>query len=428
MLSRITTWIEKNFPSAPPTASPYSVVNGSRVLTLFFGDPRWKKVWLKVFIFFLLTTGLCILGCWLSDTSCLWTADLKNGKRVVGIFDDIGMLMKNISYFLAIVIANSFLRKIPITLMGSDHGLEKSIGLPQVTDFSNDYEPAYLFLINQNLDTIKAKNQFGKAGQGLVRLVFMIFFCVTYGSFLLEPRDMWCQSPWEFPLGFCAVLFQDAIIYNVIAPLIVWRILGTVYSINVILKELTLNHRIRLNPFSTGQAGGLNLLGELALNMTYILAALIPFLIAATWTMGEHFVMRLIWPLYALLLSGVFFLSFGAANKAMRKIKEENLNKIMQIINSLYNQFTRLSRDSEDTNEERVGIAGKLHSVRMIYDQATKMPVWPYDFQTLRKFVTIVMWPIIIFLLDMFTKVPEILKNAESLRMYIKGALKFLFT
>ena len=159
-----------------------------------------------------------------------------------------------------------------------------------------------------------------------------------------------------------------------------------------------------LNPLHPDRAGGLRPLGQYALKTTYpitllgIAAVLFEYWMYLGGEFSTSYVTHGVVILYFVLAPVVFFLPLWSAHGAMRQAKEELLLGISQQFNhdfsQAYMEVTASSRTLRD-NVEKVEQLQKLH------DLASAFPVWPFDAQTIRRFLVTVLSPLLALLITL---------------------------
>jgi hypothetical protein len=159
-----------------------------------------------------------------------------------------------------------------------------------------------------------------------------------------------------------------------------------------------------LNPLHPDRAGGLRPLGQYALKTTYpitllgVAAVLFEYWMYLGGEFSTAYVTHGVVILYFVLAPVVFFLPLWAAHGAMRRAKEELLLGISRQFNHdfsrAYMEVAASSRTLRD-NVEKVEQLQKLH------DLASAFPVWPFDAQTIRRFLVTVLSPLLALLVTL---------------------------
>ena len=208
---------------------------------LYMGSLR--ETALKLSIILLGTTILILVACWHDNI-------LRFQGSTYGVLKDPVIYLKLIIVLVVMTLAKPFFNKIPETFLGSENGLDKTKGLPQVIDFKDDYEPIFKKEAADLFNFI-AGNKY-KLGIYIIYfiLISLMFMAYVYYPIIKGVSKVWAGQPKLFPYAYASQVFQDSIIYLILVPPVILRIINTMFASNMFLRKLNLEGRLILNPLS----------------------------------------------------------------------------------------------------------------------------------------------------------------------------------
>ncbi len=198
-------------------------------------------------------------------------------------------------------------------------------------------------------------------------------------------QDIWSSK--NHLTSFVIRTAYEAIIFGILFPLVLHKYLTILYSMKNILQELTERKALKLRPINPDKAGGLGKMGQFSLKLVFfLLSPLIP--IFAYIFFGQINIIFLVGlTLYIPLLIFAFFYPLSGAHFAMKKFKEEELNRLSKEFNKVYDEFNNKLRKIS-LNQLNIEFE-VLEKIDALYKKAEKMPVWPFDTETIAKFGSI---------------------------------------
>ncbi len=343
---------EKSFYSSEPIA--YLLIEKFRLEPLRFG-----------LVSTVIFTGLALLTAWVSNT--LWS---KPGQ--VG-------LVQSLIPWIALIFFN------PILLGYYVWSFQAIKNLIQELKISNVLETDNL----EEIDLIALKPYYQKWRKFIAlgsAISFSIF--VFYTRFGLE--NTWSGSGLLPNLATTVGTFVIAY-------------MGSVLVLNLITNIWVLHHilgkkKLNVNPLHPDRCGGLRSLSHYSLKTAYLAAIFgiwigaveYQFIMQGVWR--EYWFVLLIIPVYIVLSITCFFGPLFAAHNGMEKAKVELLHQIARQFQAAYSEIhTYLSEDS-DTLKQRTE---KIQWLRTLYTMTDEFPVWPFDVQTLRRYLITAPTPLI---------------------------------
>jgi hypothetical protein len=230
-------------------------------------------------------------------------------------------------------------------------------------------------------------------GGTLPSFVALILGLITGG--LIFYQDMIALPAWHNSNYFPA-LFR-VIFLNVPTVYAFWLLLFR-YIINVRICSFILA-KVVLHPLHPDKAGGFRPLGKYALNTTYpiVLAGTI-MAFAEYWQyikggFATSYFYHSALLLLLILTPIIFFAPLRSAHDSMKRAKDSLLTDISTQFNhefTLAHSALSSSSNSLEDNMEKIEQLQKLHKL------ATAFPVWPYDTETIRRFVVTMFTPVIV--------------------------------
>ncbi len=227
----------------------------------------------------------------------------------------------------------------------------------------------------------------------LPSFIALILGLITGG--LVFYQDMIALPAWHNANYFPALV--RAILLNVPTAYAFWLLLFR-YMINVRIFSLILA-KVVLHPLHPDKAGGLRPLGQYALNTTYpiVLAGTI-MAFAEYWQyikggFATSYFYHSALMLLLILTPIIFFAPLRSAHDSMKRAKDGLLTDISIQFNrdlSLAHSELSSSSNSLEDNIKKIEQLQKLHKL------ATAFPVWPYDTETIRRFVVTMFSPVIV--------------------------------
>ena len=206
-----------------------------------------------------------------------------------------------------------------------------------------------------------------------------------------------------FPLTWSVMLITQNFAAFVLGVLL-WKMYIIVKCMREVCNQK--NFTMRLQPLNPDKCAGLQPLGKLSLNLSIILltGSLAPIsLFSIFFSNPEKYPYYIYFGLetlifFVVLSSFLFFYPLLTAHNIMGKQKTKLLDNLSANLGVKYfNLYKQLANN--DNKEEKAQIE-ELLELRELYYEAGKMPVWPFDTETLLKFVGTVIMPIFIILLQ----------------------------
>jgi len=190
--------------------------------------------------------------------------------------------------------------------------------------------------------------------------------------------------------------------YYIIA-LIVYKVAVTVWAL-----QRVLNMNIIIQPMHPDNAGGLRPFGQLSVAINSFLAVVIVFI--TMLLVFDPFASTN--PVYVasfvLLYISAPFLLVLSLSKANRKMAEKKNEAMKRLGLSFDHYYQKLSRGPL-TEPYDIESADELIRIKELYKVVETMPVWPFDAKSVKRFITTITMPVIVFLINQLTSTDSVL-------------------
>lgn len=190
--------------------------------------------------------------------------------------------------------------------------------------------------------------------------------------------------------------------YYIIA-VIIYKIGVTVWGLQQVLSM-----DIDIQPMHPDRAGGLRPFGRLSVAINSFLAVVIVFV--TTLLVFDPFASEN--PVYVasfilLYISAPFLLilSLSKANRKMLEKKREAMDRLGVTFDYHYQKLSK----GKQTEPYDIESADELIRIKSLYGIVESMPVWPFDTESLKRFVTTITLPVIVFLINQVTNTDSVL-------------------
>ncbi|MBD2177364.1 hypothetical protein H6F42_10620 [Pseudanabaena sp. FACHB-1998] len=193
-------------------------------------------------------------------------------------------------------------------------------------------------------------------------------------------------------------------------------LLGLTLNIWIIQKVLK-NKDLKINPLHPDRCGGLSCLSKYSLKTAYlagvfgVMIGFTEYRVITQELIEKYWILHMSIPIYILISLICFFGPLLVAHKQMKEAKDRMLTNIAQQFQYDYMQInTNLSLSAEELKKE----IAKIGELQSLYTLTDKFLVWPFDLQTLSRYVLSVVTPLIPPLIGLIQKFGvEIFKLAD---------------
>jgi len=225
--------------------------------------------------------------------------------------------------------------------------------------------------------------------------------------------DIWSSQ--SHLLNLAGRTVYELVLFGIVVPALFYKFLVVLHAIRAMFRRLTDDQVIRLRPLSPDNAGGLGMVGGYSLKMVYVLLpALVPLLLYVLFMPFTPIIM-IGMIVYIPLVVLVFFYPLSGAHQAMKRYKTIELEYLAREFNRAYDTFiSRVGGQEYQIDDEAAQAADLMGKLEELYNKANKMPVWPFNVQTLTRFGATVTIPLIIFAIDLLTNADSIIHNLKQ--------------
>ena len=184
-------------------------------------------------------------------------------------------------------------------------------------------------------------------------------------------------------------------------------ILGLILNVWIIQKTIK-DKELNINPLHPDRCGGLRPLSQYSLKTAY-LAAIFGIMIGFTEYRfitqsvdSKYWLLHLGIPIYLLISLLCFFGPLLAAHGQMKSAKEKMLDNIAS---QFQDDYARISKNLCLKAEELKKEVEKIRELQSFYSLTDEFPVWPFDVQTIRRYVVAVLAPLLPPLIGFLQKI-----------------------
>jgi len=241
----------------------------------------------------------------------------------------------------------------------------------------------------------------------LLCLVFVFSFAIP--ALVDGGTRAWNLWPERYMSSFIVSQFWNAFTFVVVVGTGIWFLGGVTLKVFPAVKHLLDNGYLKVVPIAPDGCGGLSFLGWLTLDMTMVLGSAVPFTMSWILLYGLDISILIGLPIYIAVLSAVFFLPLKDVHKAMHDAKVREEKRLSALFGRTYDGLSAIRIDDNgefhlphDLPKVRQRL-DDLACIDILYGRLEKMPVWPFDTGTLKRFGTLIAGPLLVSILQWFT-------------------------
>lgn len=204
--------------------------------------------------------------------------------------------------------------------------------------------------------------------------------------------------------GRIFIIFNFTIIF-----LIIYKYFVTIWALQYILG----NFNIKISPIHPDHSGGLKPIGALAIAANYFMALIVLYItlliVFDPFARGAPVYFYAFIFFYPISIFS-FFASLSKAHNKMKTKKNEVISNLGKTFDSYYEKLNSSKKNGVyDLREFEL-----ISHIETLYNIAIKMPVWPFDVNTMRRFFTSFSIPILVFLIDKLELINRITKPFQN--------------
>lgn len=256
-------------------------------------------------------------------------------------------------------------------------------------------------------DTLGAR-QLALAMQAvLLCLVFLFSFAIP--AFVDGGIRAWNLWPERYMSSFIVSQFWNIFTFVVVFGTGFWFIGVVTLKVFPAVKHLLDNGYLKVVPIAPDGCGGLSFLGWLTLDMALVLGSGVPFIMIWILLYGLDISVLICLPIYIAVLSATFFLPLKDVHTAMRDAKVREEKRLSALFGRTYDGLNaiRIDEDGELHLPHNLPMVHKrlddLACIDILYGRLEKMPVWPFDTGTLKRFGALIAGPLLMSIVQWFT-------------------------
>lgn len=230
---------------------------------------------------------------------------------------------------------------------------------------------------------------------------------------LMFPQEVlsWSIWPAKYPLSFAAgipwAIFWTVLVFGNV----IWISTSSTFQIVGLVNRYARRDELATVPLAPDGCGGTSCIGQLALantllagcGMIQVIIWLVVFRINAALVLG--------FGLYVLFLAAIFVVPSLGIHQVMVAAKERELERLSAIAqryhSSLPPQEEFLTSEADAEWWQDVGTKVQFQSdLERLYERAREMPEWPFDSLTVGRFFTLVVVPVLLFVIQALAQEP----------------------
>lgn len=272
------------------------------------------------------------------------------------------------------------------------------IAIPKVTEQHKDMDEYEIFLGRFEY-TLNNKLCYVVGAVGAA-----IFLYTAYQYTMKAPIEESLTLIWIdyrfFPINFVIYETIWVIGYFIIAVM-VWKLLQMAVYIRGLFGEFETD----IKPFHPDKCGGLKPITQIVVNINLFVFAAGLSLVIIYYSYLRALIPN-IWILftgYIVISLFLFFYPLLGARDSMRTNKKRFLEYFSEPLNREYELIFNEFRDGIDDYDEHLDEKhlNKVRTLRDFYDRAMKMPIWPFDRDTILTFSSRVLLPVLLVVINM---------------------------
>lgn len=230
----------------------------------------------------------------------------------------------------------------------------------------------------------------------VVSLIFVIWFLMAFAPSSIP--SFYSTPPYPSWLSIHPII---AWIRAPVIFVVFYALSMTILDLGIII--ITLNALLRdrqvwIEPFNPDKGGGLSFIGRFSADLGYLIGTLGILMsvriLQATGGLSDwrNYVIMFGFGAYLLLTPLIFFLPLWSAHTVMRAFRDDLLTGIALDLDSTVTQLRDTSWKDVDKIEKFLGDYKQRDEMRELI--LTKIPVWPFNMDSLKKFLGLIFSPL----------------------------------
>ena len=258
---------------------------------------------------------------------------------------------------------------------------------------------------------IGLRDRGGRLRHFVVLAVFaalVIVFQILIPIFLPQQRRAWALWPQRYPTAFVFASAWSAFYFVFVIGNAFWYAVATAFTVFPVIYRYAKQKRLVIIPVAPDGKGGLSPIGRVAFGLTLIAACGMPFVVGWMLVFGLDLPLLLGMSLYLVFLVLIFFGPLLSIHWAMKQAKEQELRRLALLFRKEYQKLPSLEQITmglpHGGGQPLNTSMQMLSRIDQLYRRAEVMPVWPFSFDTLGKFLSLVLVPLLLALIQLATE------------------------
>jgi hypothetical protein len=236
-------------------------------------------------------------------------------------------------------------------------------------------------------------------------LLIVVFFQILIPLFMPQPVKGWAYSPHEHPASWAVSVLWATFAFVLVLGNVLWYGLSAAFTVFPLVRKHLENRTMIIIPVAPDGKGGLAQVGTVAFKLNLIVSSGMVFVVAWMILFGIDLRFVIGFLVYLVFLVGMFFLPLLSIHNAMQAAKDDELTRFAKLFEEAYvGLCSGDDRGDAGAVKQKRDTAQYLASLEQLYKRAELMPVWPFNFQILGQFTTLVLVPLILFIVQVVSQ------------------------
>jgi len=216
-------------------------------------------------------------------------------------------------------------------------------------------------------------------------------------------------------MGFIVLKFFNLLYVTILLSLLVYKFTTSLFGFSILFLRLADKDSFIIQPLSPDNCAGLKILSNFSIFFMYMVLPFFLIFISINLRGSDLLIGQQVAMLGLIIFLVItFFLPLGSIHSAMRRTKQKELDYYSYHF-LIHNNSIKKHIDNNKINKDFITDVEALEKLDFIYRKVLKMPVWPFDFGSLWRFVTALLFPFTIFVLDQTTNENSIFKRITEI-------------
>ena len=245
----------------------------------------------------------------------------------------------------------------------------------------------------------------------LLTLMFVLvcIFQVIIPIFAPQEIRSWALMPDVYPGVFCFAVVWALFQWVVVVGNVLWYALSIALTVFPVLYRYAKKDSLEIVPLAPDGKGGLAPIGDLSYALTLTISCGMLLLVSWLVLFGIDLQMVIGFPLYILALTALFFLPLQSVHLAMKRAKDLEIRRIAGLFRLDYSELPEV-RDLQEVQKDEHRHQSLRDRIEYLADldrlfrRVETMSVWPFNVTMLRQFFSLILVPMLLFMIQLTTK------------------------